>query len=259
MSTKHTILPWPDIRNLMTEHFEISSKAHTIHALFETDITYLSALIKTRQKELGKGLSINAYIIYLLAQELNQNRQMLTFRYGKRKMVIFDEIDIFTVVERRFKNGSSVPLGTIIRNAAAKSFLEINDLLRHYQKATPQEIPGVNERRKLLKYPGFIRRWFFRRIDKNPFLFKKYCGTAAVSSLSIDMGTRAWWGIPISASPICIMPSGFYKRVVMENGIPVEKKFMSMTASLNHDIIDGAPAKRFINTFVQKLESAYGL
>ena len=243
----------------MTEHFEISSKAHTIHALFETDITYLSSQIKTRQKELGKGLSINAYIIYLLAQELNNNKQMVAFRHGKRKMIIFNEVDVFTVVERRLKNGSSVPLGAIIRNAAAKSFPEINDILRHYQKAAPEDIPGVNERRQLLRYPGFIRRWFFRRIDKNPFLFKKYCGTAAVSSLSIDMGTRAWWGIPISASPVCIMPSGFYKKVVMEEGIPVEKKFMSMTASLNHDIIDGGPAKRFINDFIRKFESAYGL
>lgn len=243
----------------MVEHFEVSSKTHTIHALIETDVTFLKETLGKKQRLSGKGLSIQAYIIFLFAHLLSKHKGLIAFRKGRTKLVVFDEVDIFTVVERRSKGQKSIPVGAILRDAGSKCFEEINDLLRNYQKADPLEIPGVKERRELLKYPSFIRKRIFRYIDRNPFLFKKYYGTAAVSSLSFSFGNRAWWGIPISAAPLMLMPSGFYKKVVMEQGVPVEKQFMSLTVSMNHDTIDGAPAQRFLKEFVEKFENAYGL
>ncbi len=110
-----------------------------------------------------------------------------------------------------------------------------------------------------MRYPAFIRRIIFRRISRNPFLFKKYYGVAAVSSLSTVTGHRSWWGIPITAAPVCLMPTGLYKKVVLENGVAVEHDFISITMSMNHDIIDGAPATRFGKELVERLENGYGI
>jgi pyruvate/2-oxoglutarate dehydrogenase complex dihydrolipoamide acyltransferase (E2) component len=37
------------------------------------------------------------------------------------------------------------------------------------------------------------------------------------------------------------------------------RECLSMTISLNHDIIDGAPAARFTKRFTDLIESGYGL
>lgn len=259
MKPNHTIHDWPEIRNLITDNLTIAAAKPIIYSLFELDLTILKKALKEKQRELNKGLSLNAYIVFLLAHLLHNNKGFLYHRYGKKKTIVFDEVDILTIVERRIKGQQSVPVAAIVRNAAGKTFYEINDILRAYQKTDPLEIPGVRERRQLLKYPSFIRRFLMKRIVNNPFLNKRYYGDVSVSSLSMNSNNRAWWGIPIGTNPLTIMPSGISKKVTLENGQPVEKEFLSMTVAMNHEIIDGAPAQRFFHDFALKFEQAYGL
>jgi pyruvate/2-oxoglutarate dehydrogenase complex dihydrolipoamide acyltransferase (E2) component len=259
LSHNFTTHPWPPVRNLLVDLFNESAKVHTIHALFEADVFLLMQKLKKKQQEKRQGISINAFIIYSLARSLAENPEMTAMRWGKKKLLIFDEIDILTIVERRIKGQQSIPVGVVIKNAGNKTFDEMNELLRSYQKADITGLPSVKERRKLLSYPAFIRRWMIRRISNDPFLFKKYYGNAAVSSLSISSGNRAWWGIPMTASTLCLMPAGIYKKVVMQDGVPVERDFMSFTFSFNHDVIDGAPASRFARDFMKRFEEGHGL
>ena len=39
----------------------------------------------------------------------------------------------------------------------------------------------------------------------------------------------------------------------------VVREFLNLTIGLDHDIIDGAPAARFVNRFEELIEGAYGL
>ena len=43
------------------------------------------------------------------------------------------------------------------------------------------------------------------------------------------------------------------------DGQIVVRDFLSLTIGLDHDIIDGAPAARFTNRFIELIEDAYGL
>jgi pyruvate/2-oxoglutarate dehydrogenase complex dihydrolipoamide acyltransferase (E2) component len=250
---------WPEIRNLVADNMAIAAGRPTIYSLFELDYTKVKKEMREREKSLFKGLSLNAYIVFLFAHLLQQNKGFLYFRHGKKKIVVFDEIDVLTIVEKRAKGQQSVPVAAIIRNAGSRTFYEINEILRGYQKMDALDIPGVKARRQLLKYPSFLRKFLMKRIVKNPFLNKKYYGDVSVSSLSLNSGNRAWWGIPIATSPLALMPSGIYKKVIFENGIPVEKDFLSITVAMNHEVIDGGPAQRFFHEFALKFEQAYGI
>lgn len=259
MNFSHQVVSWPPVRNLIAEHLAQASKKNMIHSLFEVDVTEVLKKLKVLQRKEGKGYSFNAYLIYIFAESLNTQKELLAMRKGRRKLVVFDEIDIFVVVERKVKNQQSVPLGAIIRNAGAMTFEEINHWLRHYQKADPMDIPGIKERRALLQYPSFLRKIMFRRIDRNPFLQKKYYGTAGCSALTTPSGYSTWWGIPITASPVTLMPTSLHKKVIMNKSQPEERDFLGISVTLNHDTIDGNPAKRFFYEFANKLESGYGL
>lgn len=256
MNTYRT-LPWPPVRNLIREQMDIAAERHNIHGLFDLDITLLTQQLKEKRKE-GAIYSFTACMLYYLAQTLNTQKELLAMKWGNKR-ILFEDIDLLTIVERKMKEGPSVPVALIIRAANKKSLDELNSELRKAQKQPILEIEGVAERRKLLRFPSFIRRFLLWRIHRNPFLFKKYYGNAAVTSLNFFSGSRTWYGIPLTASPVCLLPGGSFKKVVMQNGIPVERDFCTFTISIDHDGIDGGPATRFVRAFAEMVEGAYGL
>lgn len=246
------------VRKLIIDQMDFAKKRHNIHGTFELDITLAKQKIKSFQKE-GKVYSFTAYLIFCFAQVLEANKEVLAMRWKNYQAVCFDEVDINTIIEKRIHKTLSLPISLIIRDAGKKSLDEINTELREARKKDPLEIEGVKERRKLISYPGFIRRFKLWQIHRNPFKLKKYYGTAAVSSLNLFTENSTWHGLPLVACPVCLLPAGRYKKVVMEQGVPVEKDYCAFTLTLNHDIMDGAPATRFANDFAQKIQSGYGL
>lgn len=259
MNTTHQIHNWSPIRNLIADHLSVASRKNMIHSLIEIDITDVLRKLKEKQKEEQVGYSINAYILYILCQSLKKHKELLAMRKGRNKLVVFDEIDLLVVVEKRLKKQQSIPMATIMRGACQLTFKEMNDLLRHYQKADPMDIPGIKERRALMRYPSWIRKWMFHRIDRNPFLQKKIFGTAAVTALTQKSDYKQWWGIPITAAPITLLPSSIHKKVVLNNQLPEERDYLSFTVTANHDTIDGGPLKRFFAEFIDIFEKGYGI
>jgi pyruvate/2-oxoglutarate dehydrogenase complex dihydrolipoamide acyltransferase (E2) component len=55
----------------------------------------------------------------------NQDKEVAAFRYGRRKLVVFDDIDISIVVEKEMK-GYRVPLPLVIRKINDKSAEDIS-------------------------------------------------------------------------------------------------------------------------------------
>lgn len=255
---KYTLTSLHPVRRLIIDQMDFAVKRHNIHGTFEVDISFTKEKLKQLRKK-GEVYSFTAYIIFCLAQVLENNKGVLAMRWKRYQSVCFDEVDINTIIEKRLNKDTSLPISLIIRDAGKKSLAEINTELREAQKKDPLQIEGVKERRRMIAYPGFIRRFLLWRIHRNPFLQKKYYGTAAVTSLNFFSGNKVWHGIPLVACPVCLLPAGTFKKVVMENGSPVERDFCSFTFTINHDVIDGSPATRFATEFIEKLESAYGL
>jgi pyruvate/2-oxoglutarate dehydrogenase complex dihydrolipoamide acyltransferase (E2) component len=52
---------------------------------------------------------------------------------------------------------------------------------------------------------------------------------------------------------------GIVKRTELYHGEAVEHEFLFVTVSFDHDIVDGAPAARFIHRFKRMVEQAKGL
>lgn len=246
------------IRRLVAEQMTIARKRNTIHGLFELDISLLKEKISEHRKN-GHVFSFSAYIMFCFGKALEAHRELLDMRWGKKKKVSFEQVDLFTIVERREKGQKSVPVGLIIRNLGGKSLDEINTELRSAQKADPLSLEGVAARRRIMNYPGFIRRIVLWYIHKNPVLFVKHYGNAGVSSLHFFSDKRSWFGIPLIAVPVCLMPAGTYKKLIMIDGQTVEREFTSFTLSLNHDLNDGSPGVRFAKDFADKVENAFGL
>ena len=111
---------------------------------------------------------------------------------------------------------------------------------------------------RFVRLPGLIRRFFLWTLFKNPRWIKQYYGTVLVSSLGM-FGTGGGWGIPVPNHSLQLTLGGIAEKPgVVAQHIEI-RQYMSVTVSIDHDIIDGAPAARFIQRLKELVERADGL
>lgn len=255
----HTEVPWPKIRNVIKDLVDKGRQTNTISGFTEVDITKATELIKLHQKQGGKAISMMAYIISCYARAVAANKMLHAFRRGRNKLVLFEDVDVNTVVEKTLKGGIKVPVSYIVRAADKKSFLEINDEIRAAMKSDLTKDPNVKMRRKLTKQPRFIRQLIWKRIENSPELHKQHRGTVGLTNVGSFIGGRAGWGIPVTPMPCTLTMGTAYNKEELVNGLPEKRKKLCITLSVNHDIVDGAPASRFLENFTKQVETAAGI
>jgi pyruvate/2-oxoglutarate dehydrogenase complex dihydrolipoamide acyltransferase (E2) component len=72
-------------------------------------------------------------------------------------------------------------------------------------------------------------------------------------------GRGAGWGIPLAGHTLCVTVGGVVSRPAVIDGQIVDKEHLCLTVTFDHDIIDGAPAARYMQRFKELLESGSGL
>ena len=162
------------------------------------------------QKALAKNISFNSWLIKCISHAVEEFKQIHGVRKGKRKLVIFEDVDISIVIEREVE-GKQVPLPYVIRKANHKS---IADIFKEIKSGREQSIAGEEDyvlgkkENKLMAkmyywMPGFVRRMVWTAMIKSPFLTKQNMGTMMVTSVGM-VGQINGWLIPVSIHPLAL-------------------------------------------------------
>ncbi len=72
-------------------------------------------------------------------------------------------------------------------------------------------------------------------------------------------GKGAGWGIPPALPTLMMTVGGIGEKPGVVDGHIAIRKYLSLTISFDHEIIDGAPAARFTERLKELIESGYGL
>lgn len=239
-------------------------KKHHIKALIELDVTEARKMIQEKKKQ-SKNISFNSWLIKCISQAVEECAQVHGVRKGKRDVVIFEDVDISIVIEREIQ-GKKVPLPYVIRKTNEKSIADICDEIRNGQNQSINDegdyILGEKKNELLMKIyyamPGFIRRMIWQHIIRSPFLIKQNMGTVIITSVGM-MGKINGWVIPVSVHPLCFAIGSIVKKPgVIKDTIEI-REYLYITALIDHDIIDGAPAVRALSKFTKLVESGFGL
>jgi pyruvate/2-oxoglutarate dehydrogenase complex dihydrolipoamide acyltransferase (E2) component len=67
-------------------------------------------------------------------------------------------------------------------------------------------------------------------------------------------GTGSGWGLPVSNHTLQITLGGIAKRPDLVNGQLENRQMLCVTISVDHDLVDGAPAARFAHTLKELIE-----
>jgi pyruvate/2-oxoglutarate dehydrogenase complex dihydrolipoamide acyltransferase (E2) component len=255
---------FPASRLLTTDICQIGSKKHYVQALVEFDVTIARDKIK-ELKKVTPGISFNAWLIKCISTVCYECKEIHGLRGGKRKVVVFDDVDISIVIEREV-DGKKVPLPYVLRKTNEKTMAEIH---REIKEAQDQVLNGEGDvvlgdkwNESLMKafclLPGFVRRFVLKEALRNPFLVKKSMGTVAFTSVAM-MGRFRGFIIPIGIHPIIFGIGSINKNPGLVNGEITTREFIKVTMLVDHDIVDGAPAARALSKLTKHIESAHGL
>jgi pyruvate/2-oxoglutarate dehydrogenase complex dihydrolipoamide acyltransferase (E2) component len=228
-----------------------------IHGLIEVDVTEPRAVLREHHLRTGETLSFTAFVTACVATAVDENKALQAFRYGHDHLFLFDDIDVCTRIEREV-DGERIVFPYVIRAAHRKTVNELHDEIRAAQGADLHPfIARFGWLPRVLQKP-FVRA-FLAVGASRPHVLKETMGTVGVTSVGM-FGSGAGWGIP-AASPTTLMVTvgGIAEKQVMVGGRVTVREFLSLTISVDHDLVDGAPATRFTQRLKQLLESGHGL
>lgn len=249
-----------DLRKLSIYGFQLVENGHNFFALLEFDVTNLREKLR-RLRRLGAGGSLFAFILKAIAkclEEFPSFNAMIDLRHT----TLFDTVDIGIPIEITNAEGV-VNRQHIVKDAAKKSIMEITaeiDDAKNNSNNQEGFIVSRSIRALLSRLPRCLVSFIFSRLLKNPDRVKKLSGSVFVTSVSM-FSTAPGYVIPYAGGPKAssFAIGSVAEKPVAKKGEVLVREIINITAVFNHDIIDGAPAARFINRLKRYIEIDFEL
>src|SRR6266487_5940837 len=96
-----------------------------IQGLIEVDVTRARAHLRDHKAKTGEVLSFTAFIIACVAKAVDENKSVQASRKGRKHLILFDEVDVLTYIERDVAGQKQI-MPYIIRAANRKTIREIH-------------------------------------------------------------------------------------------------------------------------------------
>ena len=259
-------IQYPSSRQLTFDVGRIGREKHHVKALLEVDVTEARRKIKQNRRS-GKKASVTAWLIKVIADCVALHPPISGVNRPRgNKVVVFGDVDISLVIEKEV-SGTRVPLPYVIRKADQKDLYQIYAEIES-AKSQVFEDEGdyvLGERynpvgmKLFVNLPQWLRLALMRIfVFNNPQRLKEMMGTVMVTTVGMVGHTRGWI-MPFSMHPLCLAFGSLNEQPVVYRGEIQKREILHLTVLIDHDVIDGVPAAKFVDDLVRKLEKGFGL
>ncbi len=256
-----TTITFPRSRLATLDLGRYGRDTHYMFGLLEVDVTEARRAARQLRQE-GSGVSFTAWMIKAIADAVARHREVHAVAAGRRKVVVFDSVDIALPVEREVEEARA-PLPVLIREANIRT---VHDIHRDIEAARSQDVSdesnyilgehGFSRLAMQLYYalPQMLRLAVWKMLFRDPVRAKRLSGTVLVTTVG-STGVLDGWMLPTRSMHnlfIALGPIAKKPRVV--GGEIVARDIMHLTVGFNHDVVDGVPARRFLDDLVRHVE-----
>jgi pyruvate/2-oxoglutarate dehydrogenase complex dihydrolipoamide acyltransferase (E2) component len=261
----YTLHKFPPSRQFTLDIGKIGMKKHHVKALVQVDVTESRKKIRQIRNEKGRVLSFTSWLLVCIGRAIEDHPGVHALRKGRSRLVVFRDIDISMMVEKDVDN-VPVPIPLVIRNVNKKDvtgiYKEIEDAKAEQLIEGSDYVLGKDRKkdpaRVFAVLPQWIRLLAWKLLLSNPVRVKKMMGTVMVTSVGM-MGKAGGWIIPYSIHPVCLAMGSIEKRPGVDGDTIDIREYLDITILMDHDVIDGAPAARFVSRLSELIEGGYGL
>jgi pyruvate/2-oxoglutarate dehydrogenase complex dihydrolipoamide acyltransferase (E2) component len=114
----------------------------------------------------------------------------------------------------------------------------------------------------MMSAPWPLPRLFVRLIRavgrRDPTRTVRAGGTVAVTALGMA-GRGGGWGLAPAGRSLLLIVGGIARKPAVIEERVEPRYLLDLTVAFDHDVVDGAPAARFVKRLVELIESGYGL
>jgi len=259
-------IQYPYSRRFTFDVGKIGREKHHVRAFLEVDVTDARSKIKLNRRS-GNKASFVAWLIKVIADCVALHPPINGInRPRDNKVLVFSEVDVSIVIEKEVK-GTRVPLPYVIKAADQKTVYQITSEIEIAKsqifKDEGDYVLGKRQNPSAMKLftmlPQWLRLLLMRKFVFNkPQRLKDMMGTVMVTTAGMVGHTRGWI-MPYSLHPLSLAFGSLNEQPVVNRGEIQIREILHLTVSVDHDVIDGVPAARFVDDLVIKMEKGFGL
>ena len=248
-------VPFPLERRVTVQGGRLAARRHTVHALIEVDVTEPRRRIREYKARTGEAVSFTAFVIACLGKAIDEHKMMHAYRDWRNRLIVFEEVDVNVVFEVDM-DGRKMVMPHWLRAVNKRTLRELHTEIRAVQ-ARPEQTREFGVK-WLGLLPTFAWDIFFWFAFRNPHWLKKSFGTVGVTAVGM-FGNGSGWAIPFGVHTLDVALGGIAAKPGVIDGRIEVREYLCLTFNFDHDVIDGAPAARFVARLKELIERGYGL
>jgi pyruvate/2-oxoglutarate dehydrogenase complex dihydrolipoamide acyltransferase (E2) component len=221
--------------------------------LVEMDVTVARGLLQSHCPE---PLSMTAYLVACLARAVQSNPEVQGYRNWRGQIVTHDFVDVAVLVEVPTEV-RPIAFPRVLRSAHSRSVEDLTAELRAAKREPFAGPPGRMLRRwgpVVTAVPG-ATTLMYAAMSRSARI-RQQVGTVAVSSVGMFGGGGGYAISPPTIMSVEMVVGGLSRRpLVVGEGVEV-RDTIDLSIAIDHAVVDGAPAARFIAEFRELVESA---
>jgi len=257
------VVDLPPARRVMINMLDLSESKHCMYGLLEVDVTIARQFIAEHKARTGETLSFTGFLTLCLARAVDEDKAVQAYLKGRKQLVLFDDVDVGLMIERKIGEKRAL-MGHVIRRANHKTYQEIHQEIRSVQ-STPvppnRGLPTWFRFAMLLPWPlsRLVKSLMGLATFRDPTIRVSAGGTVGVTAVGMFGKGHSGWGIAITPNSLSLVVGSMALKPAVVEGRIEPREMLNLTVMFNHDVVDGAPATRFVRRLVELIESGYGL
>lgn len=221
--------------------------------LFQVDITTARRMLA----ETDPPLSLTAYVVACVGRAAANHPEVHAYRDWRGRLVEHNHVDVQVLIEVPTDQG---PFGLVhvIRDADIRSVAEISVEIRAVKAHPPSTGNG-----RLLdtlaptlgRLPGLYRAMY--AVMSRSHRVHDAIGTVQVTALGMFAGGGGFAIAPPTLASLAVVVGGISSLQVDGHVETLDQ--LDLTVTIDHNVVDGAPAARFAGDLRQIMQRASGL
>nr|WP_197428086.1 2-oxo acid dehydrogenase subunit E2 [Halogeometricum sp. CBA1124] len=248
--------PFPVGRRTVVDAMRMAGRRNDVHGLVEFDVTEARRRIDDAADATGTRTSFTAFLVHCFGRAVRDHPNVQRYLDWRGRLVGFEDVDVMVVVETTV-DGEKLGVPRVLRRVNDRSLASVHREIRAAQRSRPStgwsSLLSLSER-----LPGVVRRQFYRLPRWSPRLWKRVAGTVGVTSVGM-FGSGGGWGVTPTNYPLQLTVGGISEKPRYVDGELEPREFLHLTVTVDHDVVDGAPAARFVERLRELVEAAHGL
>jgi pyruvate/2-oxoglutarate dehydrogenase complex dihydrolipoamide acyltransferase (E2) component len=242
------ITPFPFTRRLVTMGLRHGRRMAPMLGLIQVDVTQARRLLAAHDPP----WSMTAFVVACVARAAAAHPEVHAYRDWRGRLVRHHHVDVTTLVELPTAPGLfAVP--HILRDADTRGVAELTAELRAVKRQPAgtwleRAAPAVT------RVPGAVRAMY--AVMARSVAVRQRVGTIAVTAVGMFADGCGFGISPMSLMSLEVVVGGIARRPWVAGDRIEIRDVLDLTVAVDHNVVDGAPATRFVADLRTLIESA---